>query len=158
MVITWHTDHFVIKTKSTPVSLGEKIEVGEQIIPGPGEYDIADIFIESLPFSETPRSAVVIRIEGVTLVWIPALTHALSEKSIEILDGVDVLLVPLSTQLNSDTAQGMIKALEPKAVIYHDGGADTEISKGIQVEETKAFKLTSAVLPEEGIHFVHIGA
>jgi hypothetical protein len=158
MVITWHTDHFVIKTKSTPVSLGEKIEVGEQIIPGPGEYDIADIFIESLPFSETPRSAVVIRIEGVTLVWIPALTHALSEKSIEILDGVDVLLVPLSTQLNSDTAQGMIKALEPKAVIYHNGGTDTEISKGIQVEETKAFKLTSAVLPEEGIHFVHIGA
>ncbi len=156
MVITWLTDHFVIKTKSTSIILGEKIEVGEQTIPGPGEYDIADIFIESLPFSETPRSAVMIRTEGVTLVWISELTGTLSEKSIETLDGVDVLLFPLSPQMNGETAQAVIKALEPKAVVYHDGGSAAELSKGIQVEETKAFKLTSTVLPEEGIHFVHI--
>ena len=157
MVISWHTDHFVIKTKSAEIVLSDSLRVGENELPGPGEYDIGDIFIESLPFPETPRTAVLVRTEGVTVAWIPALAGSLSEKSVETLDGIDALVLPLSGELTGEVAQVVIKTLEPKIVVYRDDGTGAEISKqGIQVDQTKAFKLTSAVVPQEGIHFVAV--
>lgn len=159
MTISWHDNHFLLKTKTVPVVLGAPLRVGEMTLPSYGEYDLNDVFVESLPLKETPQGAVVVRCEGMTLLWVPQLKEALSQSSEEILDGIDVVLGVIGgEQLTSDQAESIIKSLDPKAVVLRDEGEGATLLKkeGVSAEESSAFKLTPSALPEEGRRLIRL--
>lgn len=153
MTITWNSDQFLIKAKASSVTLGKVITVGDVSLPGPGEYDIQDIFVEALPLKETPQTAVVVRTEGMSVLWIPVLDGALSEKSLEALDGIEVLLLNIAEgAMSPHDADTLIAAIDPRVVVVYEKGEGSALLKkeGITAEESATVKLTAASLPQEG--------
>lgn len=97
------------------------------IVSGPGEYEIKGIkivgirtFHDSSSGSQRGRNTVYrIEIDGVSIVHLGDLGHKLNDKDIEVLDGVDILMIPVGGLYTFSTHEAVetIAQLEPKIVI-----------------------------------------
>lgn len=112
-----HDDHnYSIAVSGSPI-----------IIDGPGEYEIKGIKIMGVASFHDEENGKLrgentiyrIVIDGVSLVHLGDLGHKLNEKSLEILDGVDVLMIPVGGfyTISAVTAAEVVSQLEPKIVI-----------------------------------------
>ncbi|MBI4990900.1 MBL fold metallo-hydrolase [Candidatus Gottesmanbacteria bacterium] len=97
------------------------------IIAGPGEYEVKGIKIIGVPSfhdnengKERGENTIYrIEIDGISVVHLGDLGHKLDDKSLEILDGVDILLIPVGGvyTISAPIAAEVISQLEPKIVL-----------------------------------------
>lgn len=95
----------------------------EHVLDGPGEYEIGGVFITAIP---TPskngafnNSVFVFDYDGVTVAHLGDIGSVPSQKQIEDLEQVNILLVPVGggTSLNAAGASELISMIQPNLVI-----------------------------------------
>lgn len=127
-----HDDH-----NQTAEIAGEKEPF---VIRGPGEYEIKGVkilgvasFHDKNEGKERGNNTIYkIRLEGVSLVHCGDLGHKLDSLSVEALNGVDVLFIPVGGfyTIDAHTAGEVVSQLEPKIIIpmhYNRPGLNQEI-------------------------------
>lgn len=100
---------------------------GPRIVHGPGEYEIASVFITGIgTFHDAERgkrrgknTIYLIDMDEVTLCHLGDLGHALSPEQVEELGGVEVLMVPVGglSTIDAASAAEMVRLLQPRIVI-----------------------------------------
>jgi len=110
---------------STSFDIG-RVEGNPFVVKGPGEYEIGGVSIYGLQVKpdekskqKKPSIVYVINIDRYRVCYLGDLKHSLSEKQLEEIDGVDVLLVPVGEKDSFDTGKvvSLIEKIEPKVVI-----------------------------------------
>lgn len=163
-----HTDHNYLNGVSGPVARG-----GVFVINRPGEYEIGGVEVRALSTFHDAKEGkergsnliMVMRIDDIFIVHLGDLGHVLSEKRVEDIGLVDVLLVPVGggVTLDAKRASQVITQLEPSIVVpMHYGVPElsTEMPKLVGVddfikemgaeagEKSKKLKVTRDSLPE----------
>ncbi len=122
------------------------VEDNPIVVAGPGEYEIKGIKIIGVASFHDDENGKIrgentiyrIEMDGVSLVHLGDLGHKLNDKSLEILDGVDLLMIPVGGfyTISAATAAEVVSQLEPKIVIpmhyqtlSHDKKIFSQISK-----------------------------
>ncbi len=131
-----------------------------------GEYEVRGVFITGVyaPKKDgTPHTIYRIDAEGMHIGFLGALDRALTEKEIDALGNIDILLVPAGgkTVLSPTEANAVVAEIEPRVIvpsyINTDGYASLEVVKreiACATEETGKFKVTRTQLPEEDMKMV----
>lgn len=146
------------------------------VITTPGEYEVSGVFIYGIAANgEAGSSQNIIylaEIEGVRLAHLGSLGQtSLSEKQLECLEGVDILLVPVGGggALNAKQAAEIISELEPRVVVpmnYQLPGIKAKLNSleefkkeiGGKFETVDKLKINKKDLPEEETKFFVIQA
>jgi L-ascorbate metabolism protein UlaG (beta-lactamase superfamily) len=97
------------------------------IISGPGEYEIKGVSIVGLATwhdeaegkDRGKNTIYIIDMDDLRIAHLGDLGHQLSDKKLEVLDGVDILLVPVGGvfSLDAQTAWKVVKQISPSIVI-----------------------------------------
>jgi len=105
----------------------EAIRPEYQVVDGPGEYEMHDVFITGArTFQDDVKGAqlgynttYLIEVEGLKIGHLGNLGHSLTEVQAETLEDVDILLVPVGgeTGLTYEKSAQMATELSPKVVI-----------------------------------------
>jgi L-ascorbate metabolism protein UlaG (beta-lactamase superfamily) len=105
----------------------ERVGDNPRVVRGPGEYEIASIFITGVRAfhdgnqgrDRGDNTIYVIEMEGVTLCHLGDLGHMLSSQQIEELNQVEVLLIPVGgvSTIGAQVAAKIVRLLEPRIVI-----------------------------------------
>lgn len=158
MVISCTTDICEIKTKSSALTLrlgeasdaGSLLKINDIELPGPGEYEVGEIFTEI-----SPRLAHFHMEDMVVVVYYQSLGEVTSE-DLGMLERVDVLLLLPRTQAKEDIELLLKLAtkVEPRVVLLVGAGEDVASQiAGQAPESVSSLKLTPKDLPEEGQRF-----
>lgn len=164
-----HPDHNNFQ-KITPTVRRDK----PFIIDAPGEYEVGGISAFGYPTyhdatqgSERGNNIVfAIHLEGLVVVHLGDLGHKLDEKTLEKLEKVDVLMIPVGGKytINSKMAVEIIRDIEPSYVIpmhyktaQHNPKMFAELETvedfmktyGVVKEPVMSFSISSTTLPEE---------
>lgn len=83
------------------------------LIDGPGEYEARNTFIYGIPAA---RTIYLIEDEGIKIVFLGHLDADLKNENLELIEGADIVLLPVST-LSKDTRSMVISKIEPRVVI-----------------------------------------
>lgn len=146
----------------------------KKVLEGPGEYEIAGVSFIGIPTYHDDKKGeergdntiFVIEIEGVRIAHLGDLGHLLSEKQVDLLGTIDILMVPVGGFYTIDAKQaaGLVSSIEPKIILpmhYNspDLNQDTfgklsgvdEFLKLIEMKTTrdKKLKVTSALTTSE---------
>ncbi|MBI4032093.1 MBL fold metallo-hydrolase [Candidatus Berkelbacteria bacterium] len=155
MQLTRTTDALAqVKTKQATLTLNDGITIkpdasvgsGAKTLPGPGEYEVADIFAEVSP------DLAHFHAEDLTLAYLGHRKRAVTDDELGDLENVDVLLVAVDSE-NPDELAAITKltaAIEPRIIVLI--GADpTTFAKlrGTPPEVVETLKLSRKELPEE---------
>lgn len=113
---------------------------GRVIFAGPGEYERGGVeitgietFHDSMNGTQRGRNTLYkIDIDGISIVHCGDLGHKLTEEQVEMIDSVDVLLVPVGGfyTIDAPTAAAVVTQLEPSIVIpmhYNRDGLDSKM-------------------------------
>jgi L-ascorbate metabolism protein UlaG (beta-lactamase superfamily) len=144
------------------------------VIKNPGEYEVQGISIIGIQtFHDDKKGKLrgkntiyVIEIEGIRIVHLGDLGHVLSEKTIDEIGDVDVLLIPIGGEytINSSQAAQIVRDMEPNIAIpmhFRFSGIDEKTfgnlsdeksflsEVGYPVENTNKLSLKKASLEEE---------
>ncbi len=95
------------------------------IINGPGEYEVKDIFVIGVHIApknttkEVRNNVFVVDLDGITTCHLGDLSHVPSQKQVEDMGNIDVLLVPVGGQnaLKAAQAAEVISLIEPQIVV-----------------------------------------
>ena len=136
-------------------------------IDGPGEYEIGSVFITGIAtFSDDDKTSrnvlYVFDYDGLTIAHLGDMQKVPTQKQIEALEQVNILLVPIGAgnSLNSAQAAELVSMLEPNIVVpmhYHIPGLKLELENvdrflkemGVtDVKEETSLKITGLNLPE----------
>ena len=135
-----------------------------------GEYEVKGIFVTGVDAPKkdnTPHTVYRFDAEGVRVGFLGALDRTLTEKEMEALGPIDVLIVPAGGNgvLTAIEAAEVVAQIEPRAVIasyvspeagYGDASAlKRELS--CATEEVAKAKITRASLPEEDMKLIILG-
>jgi L-ascorbate metabolism protein UlaG (beta-lactamase superfamily) len=103
------------------------VKPGYQVVRGPGEYEMHDIFITGIrTYHDEEKGKLrgyntiyIIEVEGIRICHLGDLGHPLTEEHTQALSNVDVLLVPAGggEVITPAAAAEVVTALEPKLVI-----------------------------------------
>jgi len=147
------TDNLSIKTKTSPITIGAGLKIGEYTVPGPGEYDIAEVQCEgkTLP---SEGVAYFVRSEDLTIMYLPKLLPEASK--LDDASTANILVLDIRSDDTSGAAKDLIKAIEPSYVFLLGAGATSEFNTelGIPVAEDSSLKISRTGLPLEGILLV----
>lgn len=140
----------------------------QHLLTGPGEYEIGGVFITGIATpskdDQVYNVTYVFDFDGVTVVHLGDIGQAPSQRQIEELEQVDIMLVPVGggNTLNAAQATELVSLIEPRIVIpmhYSQAklGLDLEPvdrfvnEMGVsEVKEQESLKVSSAAsLPEE---------
>lgn len=139
----------------------------QHVIDGPGEYEMGGVFITGIAtFDESNSSRNVLYVldfDGLTVAHLGDMQQVPTQKQIEALEQVNILLVPVGAgkSLNAAQAAEVVSMLEPNIVIpmhYQLPGLKLELETvdrflqemGVtDVKEEASLKVTASGLPEE---------
>jgi len=144
------------------------------IVDLPGEYEVGGIMVQGIAINkinkeEKKEENIVFRIEvdGITIVHLGNLKRVLTEKELEELDGVDILLTPIGggDDFNAKKAIEVISQIEPRIVIpmhYKTKGSKADINdeslflKEFEIKPTieDKLKINKKDLPQEGMELI----
>lgn len=130
----------VLETTNHPdYNGGDIMNYGDRqpfIISGPGEYEVKDIFVKGfgtyvdLPMnakskekSKLQNTSYVFTVDNMKICFLGALKEDLSPEQREVIDGIDILFLPVSSSenmLNAYDANKLATKLEPSLVIPMD--------------------------------------
>lgn len=150
MQITYASNGTVqLKTKTETVLLGnDTVTIGDKVLSGPGEYDVASILCEAqaLPLA----IAYFVRSEELLITYLTNADQAASQLD----DASDTAILVLEVRSDADpaAAKAIIKALEPAYLFLIGAGATSEFRNGlgIPLAEESSLKVTASGLPLEG--------
>ena len=102
-----------IKTIIKPVKREEIF-----VIDRPGEYEVGGLFVLGISF-KSKITVYVVTIDDLRIGFLGSLTDKLSDKQLEELDGVDILLLPVGGKpyIDSKQANFLIDKIQPSFVI-----------------------------------------
>jgi len=130
----------------------------QKVFEGAGEYEVNDTMLQGVAVGGGGEgvSSVSYAVTGggLRVVHLSDASVELSDKQIEQLTPVDVLMIPVGDKSGRPEAiSKLISALEPR-VIVPIGADDSAITKlaaelGVKPEKTPKFKITSRDLPED---------
>lgn len=113
-----------ISHKSANHSYVEGVSGNPRIVNGPGEYELADILIAGIATSIEPHvgptnTAYVFRLEDLNICHLGDLRAKLTDKQVEEIGSIDVLLVPVGggSAIGPAQAAAVITQLEPSVVV-----------------------------------------
>ena len=139
----------------------------QHVIDGPGEYEMGGVFITGIAtFDESSSYRNVLYVfdfDGLTVAHLGDMQQVPTQKQIEALEQVNILLVPVGAgrSLNAAQAAEVVSMLEPNIVIpmhYQLPGLKLELETvdrflqemGVtDVKEEASLKVTASGLPEE---------
>jgi hypothetical protein len=140
-----------LKTKNASAILDKSVRIGDVVLNGPGEYDVAGIAVVGFPGDEQPFYSIVI--EEMSVVYFPEKPQRMSDKSKEELGSVDISVVPVNEGATVADTMALINSLEPNIVIPIGVSASVEEfakQAGSAVENIDTLKITkSMLLPDE---------
>lgn len=147
MIIRWEGGkNFTVKTKALTAKIGDKNELGELLITGPGEYEIQGVQIE---FTD---GIIEVFAEGIVVGHIQK-GKILSDTDLEKLNGIDVLLIGVGggNYTETKTALQVISQIEPSIVIpmYEKNLEEFTKEEGVSEEGQDEIKIAKADLSEE---------
>lgn len=139
----------------------EALKGNPVIINIPGEYAVKGVNIVGLSSSHgqikepVPNTAYIIESEELKICHLGDLGEELSEKQLEEIDGVDVLMIPVGGKytLNGEDAVNLVKKIEPKIIIpihYKINGST------IDIEDEKKFCAEMGNCPKEKVSKLNI--
>jgi hypothetical protein len=136
-------------------------------IPHAGEYEVGGIAVTGVDAPRkdgTPHAIYRFDAEGMKIGFLGALDRTLSEKEIESLGPIDILILPAGGKsvLSATQAAEVVAQIEPRVVIpsYVDGGDEYGTADalkrelGCPTEEVNKYKIVRAGLPEEDMKLV----
>ncbi|MBI2592837.1 MAG: MBL fold metallo-hydrolase [Candidatus Colwellbacteria bacterium] len=132
------------------------------VIAIPGEYEVSGVIVRGIPLPEESsadklRTIYLVDMDGIRLCFLGPLTKELKDESLEKLEGVQVLLLPIgSPYLSVRQAINLIKQIEPKLVIptaVKDKKSLLEEFGG-KAEVEEKITLKAKDLEEEGIKLI----
>jgi L-ascorbate metabolism protein UlaG (beta-lactamase superfamily) len=98
-----------------------------RVVRGPGEYEIANVFITGIStFHDAEKgmqwgknTVYLIEMDEITVCHLGDLGHALSSEQVEEISGVEVLMVPVGGLCTIDAAAAaeVVRQLEPRVII-----------------------------------------
>ncbi len=101
-----------------------KSEDNEQVITGPGEYEVKGVFITGWPLLKDSsesylKSVFVVEAEEMRLGFLGHLSQFNEPEIIEELDGIDLLFIPAGGKpfIDQESASKLIRQINPKAVV-----------------------------------------
>jgi hypothetical protein len=132
-----------------------------------GEYEVQDVFVtgvEARKKDGTDHTLYRFDAEGMRIAFLGALDRALTEKEIDALGPIDILIVPAGGKdvLTASAAAEVVSQIEPRIVIAsyaqgEDGYGTADALKrelGCASEDATKLKITRAQLPEEDMKMV----
>jgi hypothetical protein len=134
-------DTLGLKVAQTSVHLKHsgEIKIGDRVLEGPGEYDIAGVGVHAFD------QHAVIFAEGLrlTVVW-----GDTEQTNSEDDAGSDIYVLLLS---DAKRAEAIIKEQDPRVVILHSAELRDALAQqfGATIKEESTYKLTSGALPAE---------
>lgn len=103
------------------------IEGSPFLVQGAGEYEIKGVSVVGVPsFHDEEKGAARgrntmyrIEVDGLAILHLGDLGHALTPEEIESLDGVDILMIPVGgvATIDAATAAAIVKEIEPSLVV-----------------------------------------
>lgn len=97
------------------------------VITGPGEYDVRGVGIRGIPSyhdneqgKKFGRNTIyIVNLEGISICHLGCLGHTLSERQVDDIGNVDVLLVPVGGErtIGAKAAVEVVNEIEPRVVI-----------------------------------------
>lgn len=140
------------------------------IINHAGEYEVQGIFVTGVSApkkDKTDHTIYRFGLEGIRIGFLGALDRKLTDKEIEALGNIDVLILPVggASVLSKDVANELVAQIEPRLVIPSHFKTQGLKEKFEDVEgfckelacpksEEKKFKLTKSSLPTDDIKIV----
>jgi L-ascorbate metabolism protein UlaG (beta-lactamase superfamily) len=122
----------------------DEVDGSPFVIDGPGEYDVKGVSVIGFPSFHDAQKGLErglntmyrIEMDGLSMVHLGDLGHMLSTEEVELLDGVDILFVPVGGIYTIDAAiaKAITTEIEPKIVIpmhYMREGLDTRAFAGL---------------------------
>ncbi|MGH2442616.1 MAG: MBL fold metallo-hydrolase [Chloroflexota bacterium] len=113
-----------VSHKSTNHAFVQGVDGKPRIVRGPGEYEIADVLIAGVatrmqPGAGTSNTAYVFRFDDLAVCHLGDVSSALSDKQVEDLGNIDVLLLPVGGggALEPGQAAEVVAQLEPSVVV-----------------------------------------
>lgn len=129
-------DFFVGKTRGGPF-----------VINAPGEYEFSGVSVFSID------NIYVAEIDEMRVCYLAKLDSELSNKLLEEIDGVDIILVPVGDDgFKVEVAVKTINKVQPRVVVCLPGSVTDKLLKELGFEETKKEKrltVSKVNLPEE---------
>jgi L-ascorbate metabolism protein UlaG (beta-lactamase superfamily) len=103
------------------------VKPGYQIVEGPGEYEMHDVFITGIRTYHDGNkgkergynTAYLLEVEGMKFCHLGDLGHMLNEDKLEVLNSCDILMIPVGggDVITTEQAAELIGHLEPKVVL-----------------------------------------
>ena len=142
----------------------DPMEVDDNVISGPGEYEIEGVRIRgvNLPHEASGnegKAAYSARFDDIRLGFLPALSHKLEDNELDKLGEIDILFVDAEkSTIPSKEMASLIKKIEPALVIpISDKGAKSlleEMGQKTKAEEKLTLKAKDLNREESGIQVV----
>ena len=122
----------ILKSKANIVLFGnknskvdtKKVDDNFFLIDKPGEFEIRGIFINGIAdkwIKKGPKQNIFffLEIEGVKILHLGEISHALDNGSLDKLSGIDVLMIPVGggDNINTEKAIEIINEIEPRMII-----------------------------------------
>jgi L-ascorbate metabolism protein UlaG (beta-lactamase superfamily) len=166
MVIVSHEGEYAGNTAAL-LPEGEKSVF---VVDHPGEYEVKGMAVQSILAKRkdsTRHNIFKIIIEDIKIGFLGALDRELTEKEVEALGDIDVLILPIGGKsvMDSKIASSIVGQIEPRLVIpsygYADGSkvafAGVEAfckDIGFQIQEAGRAKITKSSLPDEDTQII----
>jgi L-ascorbate metabolism protein UlaG (beta-lactamase superfamily) len=117
-------DIVTISHQSPNHSFVEGVGGDPRVVDGPGEYEVADMLIAGVATATEPgkgpiNTAYVLRFEDLTVCHLGDLNNQLTDKQVEELGSIDVLLIPVggAKTIGPAEASQLVARLDPSLVI-----------------------------------------
>lgn len=142
------------------------------VVIGPGEYETKGVFVYGIPEVDdggvsVGRTFFVVKAEGVSIGCLGAMRQTkLTDAQLAIIEGVDVLLVPVGggDALNAKQAADVVQQIEPRLVVpmYTQDAAHKNLATAEpflkaegakQIERGDKLKVSAKHLPQEETHY-----
>lgn len=114
----------VLITSTDPKENLAKLVGGDpMVVAGPGEYEVGNTFINGIasPADEKnpPVTMYQFEREGISFAHVGSLNQPLSEDRLDLLEGADVLMIPVGGHgsLNAEQAAKLVAEIEPRIII-----------------------------------------
>ena len=153
MLISYTSNGSVqLKTRTQPIVIGAGVQIGDRAIPGPGEYDIANIQCEGVALSNSVTY--FLRDEDLLITYLQNLDQDATK--LDQISDTAVLILDVRSDDTAAVAKAIIKSIEPAYVFLIGAGAHVGFwaELGIPLAETSSLKVTRTGLPLEGTSLV----
>ncbi len=141
------------------------------VVERPGEYEVKGVTLDARAASEDGtgnKKVARIFAEGMTVGFLGGLNRALNAKELELLEGVDILILPVGggDVMDPKLAAETMRTVEPRVVIpvhFEENGLKAKLAPvkafvkevgSMRTEEGSKFKIQESKLPQDDILLV----